>query len=44
MEFGLSEEQVFLTDNLNRFLDENASLERVRNYVESPNADDIWQA
>lgn len=43
MEFGLSEEQAFLQDNLNRFLDQNASLDRVRNYAATPTADDIWQ-
>ena len=42
MEFGLSEEQTFLQDNLTRFLAENSSLDRVRSFVETPNADDVW--
>ena len=41
MDFGLSEEQTLLQDSVNRFLDENSSLERVRGFVEAPNTD-VW--
>ncbi|MEC8867676.1 MAG: acyl-CoA dehydrogenase family protein [Pseudomonadota bacterium] len=44
MEFGLSEQQTALQDSVNRFLDEKAPLERVRQYSEErqERADDIW--
>ena len=44
MEFGLSEQQTALQDNVNRFLQEKAPLERVRQYCEEQQerADDIW--
>lgn len=44
MEFGLSEEQRLLQDSVNRFLDKNVSLDRVRQAAESPHAiqRDIW--
>ena len=42
MEFGLSEEQRLLTDNVNRFLQEQAPLERVRTFADEGKADDIW--
>ena len=34
MQFGLSEEQILLQDNVNRFLDDNTPLDRVRTYAE----------
>lgn len=43
MEFGLSEEQILLQDSVNRFLDDNVSLDRVRQFAETPSADEIWQ-
>lgn len=43
MEFGLSEEQILLQDSVNRFLDAQVSLDRVRQFAEAPVADDIWQ-
>jgi alkylation response protein AidB-like acyl-CoA dehydrogenase len=43
MEFGLSEEQILLQDSLNRFLDAQVSLDRVRQFAETPAADEIWQ-
>lgn len=42
MEFGLSEEQRLLTDNVNRYLDEKAPLEKVRAFAESGKDDGIW--
>ncbi|MCS5566475.1 MAG: acyl-CoA/acyl-ACP dehydrogenase [Pseudomonadales bacterium] len=44
MEFGLSEEQTALQDNVNRYLDEKAPLERVRQFSDGgqEQADDIW--
>ncbi|HAC58497.1 MAG TPA: acyl-CoA dehydrogenase [Rhodobiaceae bacterium] len=44
MEFGLSEEQRLLQDSVNRFLDKNVSLDRVRQAAESTHAiqRDIW--
>ena len=44
MEFGLSEEQTALQDNVNRYLDEKAPLERVRQFSDGgqERADDIW--
>ena len=44
MEFGLSEEQTLLQETVNRFLDDNANLDRVRKYaddVEDAGAD-LW--
>ena len=43
MEFGLSEEQTLLQDSINRFLDEQVPLQRVRRFAESPDCTDIWQ-
>ena len=43
MEFGLSEEQILLQDSVNRFLDAQVSLERVRQFAETPTGEDIWQ-
>ena len=43
MQFGLSEEQVLLQDNVNRFLSDNAPLERVRKYAEDGSDADVWQ-
>lgn len=43
MEFGLSEEQVLLQDNVNRFLSDRAPLERVRRFAEDRNDAEIWQ-
>jgi alkylation response protein AidB-like acyl-CoA dehydrogenase len=43
MEFGLSEEQILLQDSVNRFLDQQVSLERVRQFAETPVAHEIWQ-
>ena len=34
MQFGLSEEQTLLLDNVNRFLDDNSPLDRVRAYAD----------
>ena len=34
MQFGLSEEQILLLDNVNRFLDDNSPLDRVRAYAD----------
>ncbi|MEM8766054.1 MAG: acyl-CoA dehydrogenase family protein [Pseudomonadota bacterium] len=41
MDFGLSEEQTLLQDSVNRYLDENSSLDHVRGYVEAPDSD-VW--
>ncbi|XOV84852.1 MAG: acyl-CoA dehydrogenase family protein [bacterium] len=43
MQFGLSEEQVLLQDNVNRFLDDHASLDAVRAYAEGGDDTAIWQ-
>ena len=43
MEFGLSEEQTLLQDSVNRFLDEQVSLDRVRQFAATPDCNDIWQ-
>ncbi len=45
MQFGLSEEQVLLQDNVNRFLSDQVPLDRVRQYAEEDgNTDaDIWK-
>jgi alkylation response protein AidB-like acyl-CoA dehydrogenase len=42
MQFGLSEEQILLQDNVNRFLDDNTPLDRVRAYADGGNDPDIW--
>ena len=42
MQFGLSEEQILLQDNVNRFLDDNSSLDRVRAYADGGADTDIW--
>lgn len=42
MQFGLSEEQTLLQDNVNRFLDDNTPLDRVRAYADGGNDTDIW--
>ncbi len=46
MDFGLSEEQVLLTDSVSRLLTECAPLERTRRFAErlEPRADDVWGA
>jgi alkylation response protein AidB-like acyl-CoA dehydrogenase len=43
MQFGLSEEQVLLQDNVNRFLNDNVPLDRVRAYADGGDDADIWQ-
>ena len=43
MQFGLSEEQVLLQDSVNRFLTDNVSLEKVRQYAEDGTDKNIWQ-
>jgi alkylation response protein AidB-like acyl-CoA dehydrogenase len=42
MQFGLSEEQILLRDNVNRFLDDHSPLERVRQYADGGDDADIW--
>ena len=42
MQFGLSEEQILLLDNVNRFLDDNSPLDRVRLYADGGDDADIW--
>ena len=44
MEFGLSEEQNLLRESVDRFLDDNADLDRVRKYADDPDdrGADIW--
>ena len=42
MHFGLSEEQTLLLDNVNRFLDDNSPLDRVRAYADGGDDADIW--
>jgi alkylation response protein AidB-like acyl-CoA dehydrogenase len=42
MEFGLSEEQTLLQDSVNRFLDSEVALERVRAFAAGPDCSDIW--
>ena len=42
MQFGLSEEQILLRDNINRFLDDNSPLDRVRAYADGGDDADIW--
>jgi len=41
MEFGLSEEQTLLADSVNRFLDEESPLDKVRKFVDAPDQD-VW--
>ncbi|HEX7035129.1 MAG TPA: acyl-CoA dehydrogenase family protein [Pseudomonadales bacterium] len=43
MDFGLSHEQTLLADNVSRFLQDRAPLERVRRFAEERRDDDIWQ-
>ncbi|NKB99197.1 MAG: acyl-CoA dehydrogenase [Pseudomonadales bacterium] len=43
MRFGLSEEQILLQDNINRFLRDNVPLDRVRTYADGDSDADIWQ-
>jgi alkylation response protein AidB-like acyl-CoA dehydrogenase len=43
MQFGLSEEQVLLQDNINRFLNDHVALDRVRQYADGGDDLDIWQ-
>lgn len=45
MEFGLSEEQTLLVDSVNRFLEGEVPLDRVRKFADDDDdrADDIWQ-
>ena len=42
MQFGLSEEQILLQDNVKRFLNDNASLDHVRKYAEGESDANIW--
>jgi alkylation response protein AidB-like acyl-CoA dehydrogenase len=42
VEFGLSEEQRLLTDNVNRFLAEQAPLDKVRAFADSGKDEGIW--
>ena len=41
MEFGISQDQALLQDSVNRFLDAEAGLERVREFAQDPNANDV---
>ena len=43
MQFGLSEEQVLLQDNINRFLSDQVPLDAVRAYADGGSDDKIWQ-
>lgn len=43
MQFGLSEEQVLLQDNINRFLNDHASLDAIRAYADGGEDTAIWQ-
>lgn len=43
MRFGLSEEQVLLEDNVNRFLRDHVALDRVREYADGGDDRAIWQ-
>ena len=43
MRFGLSEEQVLLEDNVNRFLRDHVALDRVREYADGDDDHAIWQ-
>ena len=42
MQFGLSEEQILLRDNVNRFLDDHSALDQVRQYADGGEDGDIW--
>jgi alkylation response protein AidB-like acyl-CoA dehydrogenase len=42
MQFGLSEEQILLQDNVTRFLKDKVPLERVREYADGESDADIW--
>jgi alkylation response protein AidB-like acyl-CoA dehydrogenase len=42
MQFGLSQEQVLLQDNVNRFLKDNVPLDAVRNYADGGDDTTIW--
>lgn len=42
MQFGLSEEQILLRDNVNRFLDDHSPLDRVRAYADGGDDAAIW--
>lgn len=42
MEFGLSAEQRLLVDNVNRFLDAQAPLDKVRAFAENGKDDGVW--
>lgn len=43
MEFGLSQEQTLLVDSVSRFLDDHASLDQVRRFVDDGDDSGIWQ-
>ena len=43
MRFGLSEEQTLLKDNVNRFLEDNVPLDKVREYADGGSDASIWQ-
>ena len=43
MRFGLSEEQTLLKDNVNRFLEDNMPLDKVREYADGGSDASIWQ-
>jgi alkylation response protein AidB-like acyl-CoA dehydrogenase len=43
MQFGLSEEQVLLQDNVNRFLREQSPLDAVRSYADAGDDTPLWQ-
>ncbi len=43
MRFGLSEEQVLLTDNINRFLSDQVDLQQVRTYADGGDDAQVWQ-
>ncbi len=43
MRFGLSEEQVLLQDNVNRFLADNVPLDTVRAYADGGDDNAVWQ-
>ena len=43
MRFGLSEEQILLQDNINRFLTDQVALDAVRAYADGGADTTIWQ-
>ena len=43
MQFGLSEEQTLLQDNINRFLSDQVPLDAVRAYADGSDDRAIWQ-